>query len=216
MSRTALRRWLLAAAAALLAGLSITGLVVGAGPFDIYLPHIESSGVATTATATGTATATPTHTPTATTTLTPTATTTLTPTAAPTQTPAACPLDDVSGTYDALTSNFQHNCPIELPTPPPSSVVEVAQEGSQLTFTTPLGQATGTIDPLSGAFEVIVAVPPGNPCIWGCVSTTSGVFQLGQYPLSYAGQGRVDIKNAFGGLLCRATYTVAGSRTACP
>lgn len=212
MNRTSQRRWLVAVAAAALAGLSLTWLAAGSSLFDIYLPHIESAGIAASVTATTTPTATPTHTPTATA----TATSTATPSATPTETPVACPLDNVSGTYDALTSNFQHNCPIELPTPPPSSVVEVTQEGSQLTFTTPLGQATGTIDATSGAFEVIVTVPPGNPCIWGCVSTTSGVFQLGQNPLPYAGQGRVDIKNAFGGVLCRATYNVAGSRTACP
>jgi hypothetical protein len=145
---------------------------------------------------------------------TPTPTATPTPTSTPT--PPACPLDDVTGSYLMETSNLEHNCPGGTVEPPPPATIEITQDGTALTLSSETGDATGTIDPHTGDFEVVVTIDaaPGL-CPFGCQNTTTGTFLLGHEPMTFAGSGQLDIKGLLGGTLCSVTYDLDGTRTDC-
>ena len=154
---------------------------------------------------------TPTCTPT------PAATRTPTPTATPTATPAEtpCPVDDVSGSYDVQYSNVQHNCPFPIPDPSPDNInIEIIQNETDLTLRSGAGDATGTIDPQTGDFQV-VATSTSPPCTFGCVNATTGTFRLGQNPMTFTGTGQIDVLTIGGGVFCTVTYDVEGTRTSC-
>ena len=148
-----------------------------------------------------------TPTPAATRTPTPTATAT----AATAETP--CPADDVAGSYDVQYSNVRHNCPFPIPDPSPA-IIEVIQSRTDLTLRSGAGDATGTIDPQTGDFQVVASTTE-PPCDYGCVATTTGAFSLGRNPMTVAGTGQLDLGSPFGGTLCTVTYDIEGTRTGC-
>lgn len=122
-------------------------------------------------------------------------------------------MDDVSGFYDVRYSNLQHNCPFPVPDPP-SENVEVVQDGTALTFHTTAGNISGTIDSQTGDFQASATIME-PPCTYGCLSTTTGTFHLGQNPMTFEGKGKLDVLNPLGRVFCTITYDVAGIRTSC-
>lgn len=71
------------------------------------------------------------------------------------------PVDDVSGSYNGQYSNVRHNCPFPIPDPSPA-IIEVIQSRTDLTLCSGAGDATGTIDPQTGDFQVVASTtePP--------------------------------------------------------
>jgi len=168
------------------------------GGTQTYLPLLFTSPPIATSTPTPTPTSTPMPTPTA---------TLATP---------ACPLDDVTGSYTVETSNLEHNCPGVSIEPPPPGTAQIVQDGTTLTFRSEAGDATGTINPQTGAFEVTVTLgASAELCPFGCVNTTSGSFDLARNPVTYTGAGRLRILGPFGVTICSVTYDLAGTRTGC-
>ena len=190
------------------------------GATQTYLPLLFTSSLIATPTPTPTfaPTPSPTSSPTSTPTLAPTPTPTSTRTPTPTATSAtpSCPLDNVTGSYIVETSNLQHNCPGATIDPIPPSIAQIVQDGTALAFHTEAGDATGTIDPQTGAFQVSVTLEASaGLCPFGCVNTTSGTFRLAQSPMTFTGAGRLRILGPFGGTYCSVTYDLAGTRTSC-
>jgi hypothetical protein len=145
-----------------------------------------------------------------------TPTPTVTPTATATPTPPACPVDDVTGSYLVETSNLEEDCPGGSVEPPEPATIEITQAGTALTLSSASGDATGTIDPQTGDFEVVATIDAdANLCPFGCQNTTTGAFQLGQNPMVFAGSGELEIFGLLGGTFCTVTYELAGTRTGC-
>ena len=119
----------------------------------------------------------------------------------------------MSGHYDVGYSNVQHDCQFFTTDLLPESL-EIVQAGTELTLYSSVGDGTGWIDPMSGAFEISLTsyIPQ---CPFGCVNTTRGTFQLGLDPLAFDGNGQIDVINQFGGFLCTATYDIQAARTEC-
>lgn len=122
-------------------------------------------------------------------------------------------VDDVSGFYEVQYSNIQHDCPFPISDPPLDNI-EIVQNETDLTLCSDAGDATGTIDPQTGAFQV-VATSTSPPCILGCVNATTGTFRLGQNPMTFTGTGQIDVLTIGGGVSCTVTYDVEGTRTSC-
>lgn len=215
-----MRRTVIMIAGLLAIALFVASMAIGTELHEAYLPLIVGGGSAAppTATATVTSTASPTVTASPTGTASQTATATATATASPTSTPTAtaCPANDVSGAYLANLTNPQDNCP-GLDLPPLQDIVVVSQDGGNLTWQVLGGEATGTIDQASGAFSLDLAIPPTDElCLFGCRGSLSGDFSLGQLPMTFSGDGRLNVLSPIGTVFCTATFDIAGTRQSCP
>jgi hypothetical protein len=101
------------------------------------------------------------------------------------------------------------------PTPVAPGNVQVIQQGITLTFHTSMGDGTGTINPDTGDFVVVGDVPQTAGCPGTrCTNTTTGNFDRSREPVTFTGNGRIDVYY-LSTLACTITYNTSGTRTSC-
>lgn len=127
----------------------------------------------------------------------------------PTPTPTPTPVN-VSGDYDTAGSNMVTDCPGGVALPEPA-VVTVVHNDTQLTMAFPSGLSEGTINPITGEFQIAQIFPPSEELRYGGSRSTIGIFRLTQNPLVFNAITSFVI-NSQTGIYCTFSFNHDGTR----